>query len=317
MKTLPLFLCLFALCGSAPLFAAANPVAPEAENGESELLPTTPYGLDRYAKLMNKSPFDFDAPPPPPAAAIDPMEGWALIGISKTAEYQSATLLNMKGNERIRLTKFNNPSIAKANTVKVGGDIYTLESIEFSEGSQVLKNATANITKAGNLVSVSYKAEAIQKNQAVAGRAPGMPGMPGNAPSPVLLNNGQGQPGGGGNNALAAMLQQRSTQSGAGGGMTVPGQGQGPQNNLNFNPQGQPVQGQVPVANNNNILPGATQAQPNAALQMNAQPQVFNNNTPAVQPPASIPGAPGQPIPTRRRVVLPNMDGGTPPVPGR
>ncbi len=192
---------------------------------ETEKKPTfdpAPSGLDKYGKLLEKDPFDFDkqdAPPPPPTP---PMEGWLLAGITKTEDYQTAILVNLKTSERLRLNHYQNPPSKRANTTIHGGDKYELVSIDFEDGEPKLKNASAVITKNGELTKVEYSDEVLKLKPAApagpAGAGKG-PVPPGGAPSPMVrpAAPGAAPAGGGSSNAeLIKMLQKQRGEHPAG-----------------------------------------------------------------------------------------------------
>ena len=294
MKLLPI---IAGLLSASMLHAEQTPPKTGGEE-EGGIMETKSYGIDRYSRLMNKSPFDFDAPPPPPEVTIPAMQDWALAGMTKSTDYSVVILVNLKTQERLRLTRYVAPPSSKANQTKSGSDIYTLESIEFEEGKPtIVKNAKAIVTKNGEQGEVSFDPKVLQMKPA-AGKAP-MPAMPGMQPQngqpqpngqPGIPQPNNGQPGnnanGTTNQALLNMLQQRNAGAQPGVGVQQ-GQNQA-------QPNGQPQTQPAPALTN--------PPQP-------AQPAVFSNT--------------GNPAPTntnsgaqpRRRVVLPTNEPTPPPNP--
>lgn len=304
--------------------AEVTPKKAAADSDETPVLDPTPYAFNRYDRLMSKSPFDFDVPPPPPVEEINPFQDWALAGITKSTDYLVAIIVNMKTSERLRLTKYATPPSAKANQTKSGGDIYTLETLEFEDGKPTnVRNAKAIVTKNGTLGKVIFDSKVLQMKPAANGMVPG--GGRGGAPGAGNMPGAQGQQGGQGSNAaLMNMLQQRNGAQ--------PNQGGQPQQNGIPQPNGQPqaLNGAFPQNTANPLSvpqPAATPA-PNPTV----QPQVFSNTgggaTPG-QPVLNLPqpnggnssgganggnnnnnGGGGPPsMPIRRRVVLPVSDG--------
>ena len=231
-----------------------------------------------------------------------------------------AIIVNLKTSERLRLTKYATPPSAKANQTKSGGDIFTLETLEFEEGKPTnVRNASAIVTKNGTLGKVIFDSKVLQMKPAAGGMVPG--GMRGGAPGAGNIPGAPGQQGGQGSNAaLMNMLQQRNGAQ--------PNQGGQPQPNGIPQPNGQPQQlnGAFPQNTANPLSipqPAATPTQP-------VQPQVFNNtgggsnpSTPVLNLPqpnggssggnangGNTNGGGGPPnMPVRRRVVLPVSDG--------
>ena len=227
-------------CLLSPAFLQAQ------ETEQKPIFDPSPSGLDKYGKLLEKDPFDFDkeaVPPPPPTP---PMEGWLLAGITKTEDYQTAILVNLKTSERLRLNHYQNPPSKRANTTIHGGDKYELVSIDFEDGEPRLKNASAVISKNGERTKVEYSDEILKMKPAAA--PPGQPGanikgmqnQPGAIPNP---NVRPAQPGaapaaGGSSNAeLIKMLQKQrgenpgGTPAASGGtnpASTAPGTGSNP-----------------------------------------------------------------------------------------
>ena len=193
---------------------------------DTEKKPTfdpAPSGMDKYGKLLEKDPFNFDVPPPPPDAPTPPMEGWLLAGITKTEEYQTAILVNLKSSERLRLNHYRTPPSKRANTTIHGGDKYELVSIDFEDGDPKLKNASAVITKNGERAKVEYSDEILKLKPAAAPAGPGGaakgPVPPGGAPSPMVrpAQPGAAPAAGGSSNAeLIKMLQKQRGEHAAG-----------------------------------------------------------------------------------------------------
>ena len=320
MKTL-FYLALAALALNVQ--AEVTPKKAAADSDETPVLDPTPYAFNRYERLMSKSPFDFDVPPPPPPPPDNQFQDWALAGITKSTDYLVAIIVNLKTSERLRLTKYATPPSAKANQTKSGGDIFTLETLEFEEGKPTnVRNASAIVTKNGTLGKVIFDSKVLQMKPAANGMVPG--GGRGGAPGGGNIPGAQGQQGGQGSNAaLMNMLQQRNG--------TQPNQGGQPQQNGIPQPNGQPQQLNGAFPQNNTIPLSVPQPTATPAPGQTVQPQVFSNTgggaTP-VQPVLNLPqpnggggnfggnasggnnGGGGPPnMPVRRRVVLPVSDG--------
>lgn len=252
-----------------------------AEETDKKLVfDTVSYGLDHYGKLLDKSPFDFDAPPAGPAEPPPPpMEGWALAGLTKTDEHKTVVLINLKTSERIRLSHYNDPPTPRANTTKMGADLYTLEEIEFEKDEpKILKNATALITKNGEPTTVKYSEQVLALKPAPAPIVmPGAAALGGNKAGPGAAPPPRpGQPGAAANNTnanLQQLLQQRNAQQNAN-----PGAAQPAANGAGVAPA------PVPTANGT----------PPAAAQVNVQPSATPRG-------AETPTTPN----SRRRVVMP------------
>jgi hypothetical protein len=320
MKTL-IYLAFAAL--ALNLHAEVTPKKSATDSDETPVLDPTPYAFNRYDRLMSKSPFDFDVPPPPPVEEINPFQDWALAGITKSTDYLVAIIVNLKTSERLRLTKYATPPSAKANQTKSGGDVFTLETLEFEDGKPTnVRSAKAIVTKNGTMGKVIFDSKVLQMKPAAGGMVPG--GMRGGAPGGGNIPGVPGQQAGQGSNAaLMNMLQQRNG--------TQPNQGGQPQQNGIPQPNGQPQQlnGAFPQNNSNPLNIPQPTATPTPAQPV--QPQVFNNtgggsnpSTPVLNIPqpnggggnsggnanGGNNGGGGPPnMPVRRRVVLPVSDG--------
>jgi hypothetical protein len=297
MKRPLLFLSLLFTCSTPFVCAESNPNAP--------VLDPEPYQLDRYQRLMSKSPFDFEQPTPPPAPEIKAMADWALAGLTKASDGFSVTLLNLKTNERLRLNHYVSPPSPKANQTNMGSDVYVLQGVQFEEGKpQQLKYASAVVTKNGAQDNVPYN-EAILKSKPAGGPMQAMGGNRGG--QPVIGPNGQPMPNAAGgqnnNNALMQMLQSRNN---GGQQPAVPGQAQ-PQPILNGSTQNSNVNVQPIITPQNGLQPNPTpQVQPQPQLQLNMtqpqpMPQASGNGFPT-----NSGGGENNGAPARRRVVLPN-----------
>ncbi len=298
MKTSLLLASLLTLTVQTKLKAEATPPTADGEV-KTSVMETKTYGLDRYQRLMAKSPFDFEVPevaPPPPIPA---MQDWALAGLTKATDYSVVNLVNLKTQERLRLTRYMAPPSSKANQTKSGSDIFTLESIQFEEGKPMtVKNATAMVTKNGEQGSVAFDAKVLQMKAAPGKGA--MPMIPGAQPANGQPVPNNGQPGGanGSNQALLQMLQQRNAAQPQGGGAapqpTNPGNPAVPNLPNQLAPQGQPAQPQQPV--------------------VPQQPAVYSNTGGGTNPAAGANNGNAPAPAARRRVVLPTNE--PVPVPG-
>ena len=265
-----------------------SPVFLQAQDSEKKpVFDPAPSGLDKYGKLLEKDPFNFDVAPLIPDAPPPPMEGWLLAGITKTEEYQTAILVNLKSSERLRLNHYRNPPSKRANTTIHGGDKYELVSIDFEDGDPKLKNASAVITKNGERTKVEYSDEILKMKPAAA--PAGQPGalkgpvIPGAAPTPGARPpapaNAGAAAGGNSNAELIKMLQKQRGEHPAG----TPG-----------NPAGG---GAAPASaalgtNSSPTQPGATPLQPRRRVVL---PTEAAGATPA--PPTPVAPAPAPPTP--------------------
>ena len=268
-----------------------SPAFLQAQDAEKKpLFDPAPSGLDKFGKLLEKDPFNFDVPPTPPDPPTPPMEGWLLAGITKTEEYQTAILVNLKTSERLRLNHYQHPPSKRANTTIHGGDKYELVSIDFEGGDPRLKNASAVITKNGERTKVEYSDEILKMKPAAApvgqpGANPalrGMPNQPGALPNP---NVRPGQPGaapaaGGNSNAELIKMLQKQRGEYAAGTPGTPAAGGGTPASAALSTNANPTQ------------PGATPPQPRRRVVL---PTEAAGAAPAA--PTPVAPAPAAPVP--------------------
>jgi hypothetical protein len=137
-----------------------------ADTGETKVatvMETKSYGIQRYAVLLEKSPFEVDGRMVPPPPQPRSMEGWALAGLTKATEYSIVNLVNLKTQERLRIPLYNNPPTPTANKTVLGGEVYALVALDFTEGEpQTLKHAIAHVTKNGTPDAVSFDPKVLQ-----------------------------------------------------------------------------------------------------------------------------------------------------------
>lgn len=274
-----IFLHLAALLMALQAYAATS--KPGDGPAEAHVLDPTPYGWDRYTKLTEKSPFEFDKAPPPPAAAVDQFADWGIVGVSKHTDSSSVTIMNIKTSERVRITKGAGVLPAKSNAKK-STDTYTLEDLKFEEGKpQLIKHAIATVTKNGAMGTVKYSEQAIKMVRAAnpqpAAPKPGNPaGTPASGSRPGAAGTGAAP----GSNPVMNMIQGQN-------------------------------QGGAPQAVN-----GAGNAQPPQNPSIPAQaPSISGVPTPPTPPNSFPPPNPNTAPTVRRRVVLPDNNPGNPPKP--
>ena len=90
------------------------------------------------------------------------MQDWALAGLTKATDYTVVNLVNLKTQERLRLTQFPSPE-TKANATKSGTDTYRLEELAFSSKQPAsLQNAIVQVSKNGILGTVKFDPKVFQ-----------------------------------------------------------------------------------------------------------------------------------------------------------
>lgn len=294
------------LGGASYVEAQSKPPAPKApaaedsdDDAEEEEFKPDPYPLDRYQQLIEKSPFDFPVAAAAPPPAIKPMEGWALAGVSDSEEYKAITLVNLKTNERLRLTHYALPEDPGDNEKEMGPDKYVLVSISYEDEKPAsLRTATAIVTKNGQQDEVKYDPKVAQMKPPAAAVALGKPGAGPGGAAPLPNLGGVG-----GNRPVGAPMP---------GTANAAGQNQG----------NQQLMALLSGSNQPAVQP-AQPGQPGAPIPLTAgQTAPTNNAVPPVVPPpapsvtaqpvgnAPAPGTPAPPA--RRRVVLPTPDSGAP-----
>ncbi len=267
-----------------------------AEAADEKPFDPTPYGLDRFQKLLSKSPFDFDVPPPPEEVKPEPLADWHVGGLSETQDYTNVTIVNIKNGQRLVLTK-------NANSIEVDrkgrkdslGDTFRLVGISFEADKPKSRKSVIAV---------------VQKNEEPAAevrwdsKADQMRPM-GNVPNLTIpkLNSTMG---GGG---VGPGMNQGQMPGAAPGSVPMGNNPQGntlPQNAGLPNAQGIPAQG-----GNGTLTLGTANGTPgNQALVDLLQ------RTKSQQPgQATPPGASGNNPLGRRRVVLPTPTETPPPPP--
>lgn len=273
-----------ALLGSLalPLFAQDKPPSPAEPPASADSDAYTPpeFPIDRYEKLLGKSPFEFELAKPVAQAAVDPFADLVLAGYAGSASQPTVYVVNTKTQERLTILPQNGPK----------KDTSGFKVLSINRGRN-LATTTVKIEKDGVQKELSFDPKTLSSMTAGAtggqpgaapGARPGIPGQPMIRPGTI-----PGQPG--------QSPKFQAPQA------FIPGS-----SNRNMVPQGANPAG---LNGGGQLVNAAAAANTDAQTQLNVLLKA--NNTPGAEaaPAAPIPGSQaGQAASpqSRRRVVLPN-----------
>ena len=168
----------------SPIIAGILTISALQAQNEPGIMIERGYGLERYAKLLKDSPFDLPAPPKAPDIPVPPLENWALAGLTRNQDYTIATLVNLKTQERLRLAHYQNPPSSTANQTKSGGDVFSLESVEFGTQPPSVRSAEVTVKKNGESGVVKFDPKVLQLKPVAAAVVP--PGTQGAQPPKLI-----------------------------------------------------------------------------------------------------------------------------------
>jgi hypothetical protein len=199
----------------------------------------TPYAMERYGKVLAKSPFDFDVQPPAPIIPPPPMQGWLLSGLRVTTEFTSVTIVEEKTGSRVTLSKFSDATIAaneKPKSAPGFPDKFVLDRLEFEPNKPKGRKTASAFIRRNSDQAAAVKWDAKVDQLRPAGGVPIMPtlqkGQPigtgklGPTPLPIPptrtdtptptppVQSQTGQAVSGGQAALLELLKRKETQSG-------------------------------------------------------------------------------------------------------
>lgn len=294
------------LPGSALAQRGASPDADTPPAGEE----TAPFGgfnptmpaFDRYEKMAEKSPFEFElakAPEPPKA---DPFADLALAGYVGSGTRMTVFLQNLKTQERISVYGKDVPGRKNDS----GFEIVRLEK------GPTLRSTKVVLSRNGEEGTVGFNSDALNTmrggavNAAVGANParPGQPGQPGQAGRPINLPGAPAARGGNVPGAAPAV----NNPGGNAPAVNAPAQPQAFQTAQPFVPrrEQQPVNNVAGGGAQQGMNGGATPTQQVEQMLENARPTPAQPSGPFNAGPGRQPAAPGA-NPPKRRVVLPTQ----------
>lgn len=148
-------------------------------------IPPKPVPSTRYSRLHTDSPFTSKPPPPPPQEQVNPLEDYALGGVSPVTGGYRVTLLNRKNPEE-RIVIPDNPDFKiLAVQYAVGNPLGT--TVRVSTGSK-----TGTVSFDEKLLTLKAAPPPQQPQQAQQPQMP--PGVPGQPAAPAPGAEGQRAP---------------------------------------------------------------------------------------------------------------------------